>query len=45
MKERARSEIDLMTEVPSAAASFELTFYLLDSSNVGSTTEVWVLPR
>lgn len=37
--------IDLMTEVPSGATTFELTLLVLDESNVGSTTDVWVIRR
>ena len=37
--------IDLMALVPAGVSSFELTIYVLDAGNVGSTTEVWVIPQ
>jgi hypothetical protein len=37
--------IDLMTEVSGAASTFELTLLVLDQGNVGSTTDIWVIPR
>jgi hypothetical protein len=37
--------IDLMTEVPRVASTFELTLLVLDQGNVGSTTDIWVIPR
>jgi len=33
--------IDLMKEIPSPAADFELTLYILDYGAVGSTTDIW----
>ncbi|MFT3921813.1 MAG: hypothetical protein QM778_04700 [Myxococcales bacterium] len=37
--------IDLMTQVPAGAANFELSLKVLDEDFVGSTTEIWVIPR
>lgn len=37
--------IDLMALLPPRVSSFELTIYVLDAGNVGSTTEVWVIPQ
>lgn len=37
--------IDLMREAPSEAQAFELTVHVLDASSLGSTTDIWVIPR
>jgi hypothetical protein len=37
--------IDLMREAPSDANDFELTVHVLDASSIGSTTDIWVIPR
>jgi hypothetical protein len=37
--------IDLMGAAPSAAKDFELTIHVLDASSLGSTTEIWAIPR
>lgn len=37
--------IDLMSDAPSAAKDFELTIHVLDASSLGSTTDIWLIPR
>ncbi len=37
--------IDLLTQVPAASHTFELTLYALDFGGKNSTTDVWLLPE
>jgi hypothetical protein len=34
-----------MAQVPSRAQDFELTLKVLDEDFIGSTTEIWLIPR
>jgi hypothetical protein len=37
--------IDLMTELPAGAQRFELSFYVVDTGGVGSTTDIWAIAQ